>query len=258
VSPSDYDPYCVTAPVDSRLPGGGGQQICGLNDLKLTKVGQVQTVRTTSETYGDQIERWQGLDLTLQARLPNHAIVQGGFSGGSLLTDECDIVTKVDNPSTFNCRQESAFLTQIKLLGSYPLPWGLQVSGTFQSLVPAPVGGANFNYNYFGLPANYVASSAQVAPSLGRALSSGGNVTVNVITPGTFYPERTNQFDLRLSRTLNLGQTRLQGLLDLFNVFNSNAVQRQNGSYGTNGATWAAPQAIIPGRLLKFGVQFRF
>src|SRR5216684_3494189 len=29
-----YDPYCISAPVDPRLPGGGGNQICGLYDIK--------------------------------------------------------------------------------------------------------------------------------------------------------------------------------------------------------------------------------
>ena len=31
--PADYSPYCVTAPVNAGLPGGGGNQICGLYDL---------------------------------------------------------------------------------------------------------------------------------------------------------------------------------------------------------------------------------
>src|SRR5262249_31830342 len=40
VAPSDFSPYCVTAPVDSRLPnGGGGNQICGLYDITPTKFG---------------------------------------------------------------------------------------------------------------------------------------------------------------------------------------------------------------------------
>ena len=33
VAPTDFEPYCVTAPLDPRLPDGGGQQICGLYDI---------------------------------------------------------------------------------------------------------------------------------------------------------------------------------------------------------------------------------
>src|SRR5207302_6582766 len=33
VSASDFTSYCVTAPVDARLPGGGGNRICGLHDV---------------------------------------------------------------------------------------------------------------------------------------------------------------------------------------------------------------------------------
>lgn len=258
-SPADFDPFCITAPSSARLPGGGGQQICGLYDLNPTKVGQVDTLRTYSGKYGEQLEYWNGLDLTTQVRFVNGMMVQGGASLGKQVMDNCDVVTKVDNPSTYLCRRESGLLPQVKLLGSYPLPWwGLQVSGTFQSSVPDPVGGANFDYNYFGLPANYVATSAQIAPSLGRPLSSAANVTVNVIEPGSVYPGRTNQLDLRAAKTFRFGGTRLQGMLDLYNVFNNNNVLRQNGAFGTDGAAWGRPQAIVPGRLVKFGAQLNF
>lgn len=259
VSPSDYDPYCITAPVDARFPNGGGQQICGLFDLKPSKVGQVQTLRTYSGKYGAQKEHWNGLDVGIQLRLEGGRMLQGGFSLGRQMMDDCDIVTKLDNPSTYLCKRESGLLPQVKMMGALPLPWwGIQVSGTFQSQIPDPVGGAGFNYNYFGLPANYVAGNAQIAPSLGRNLSSAANVTVNVVEPGTLYPGRTNQFDFRASKVVRVGNTRLQGMLDLYNVFNSNNVLRMNGAYGTNGAAWARPQAIVPGRLVKLGVQASF
>jgi hypothetical protein len=35
-TPADYDPFCITVPSDQRLPGGGGNQICGLYDIKPT------------------------------------------------------------------------------------------------------------------------------------------------------------------------------------------------------------------------------
>jgi hypothetical protein len=259
VSPADYDPYCITAPRDARFPDGGGQQICGLYDLKPAKVGQVDTLRTYSGKYGDQQEIWNGLDISTQVRFQNGALLQGGMALGQLMTDECDIASKLDNPSDYLCHRESALLPQVKLLGSYNLPWwDIQLSGTFQSQVPDPVGGAGFNYNYFGMQANYVATSAQIAPSLGRPLSAGGNVTVNVVEPGTLYPGRTNQFDFRIAKRLTFGTARLQGMLDLYNLFNSNNVLRLNNAYGSDGAAWARPQAIVPGRLLKLGAQLNF
>ena len=46
VTPADYDPYCVTAPGDSRLPGGGGNQVCGFYDIKPTAFGAVHNLVT--------------------------------------------------------------------------------------------------------------------------------------------------------------------------------------------------------------------
>ena len=80
----------------------------------------------------------------------------------------------------------------------------------------------------------------------------------HVIEPGSLYPDRTNQLDMRLSKTVVVGQSRLQALLDLYNVFNTNVALRINGAYGSNGVGWGTPQAIVPGRLFKFGLQLRF
>jgi hypothetical protein len=60
-----------------------------------------------------------------------------------------------------------------------------------------------------------VFTSAQVAPSLGRPLASASTVTVNILKPGTLYAERTRQLDLRFTKTVKVGRTRLQGMIDL-------------------------------------------
>ena len=54
VAPSDYSPYQVTAPNDSRLPNGGNYGITDLFDLNTNKVGQNQTITTSSSKYGEQ------------------------------------------------------------------------------------------------------------------------------------------------------------------------------------------------------------
>jgi hypothetical protein len=272
VSPSDYDPFCITVPSDSRLPDGGGGQMCGLYDLNPTKVGLVDTIQTSSSDYGKQQEHYNGVDVTVNGRLPNGGLIQGGFNMGRTTTDYCDVVGKLDNPSLMpqptnaaggpapaildtECHKEGDWLPQVKLIGSYPLPWSFRVSGTYQTLVLDPITNGTSN---LGFIANYVATNAVVAPSLGRPLSGAANVTINLLGAGEMYDKRTHQMDLRFSRTFEMGRTRLQANIDLYNVFNANFVATRNGNYGTNGATWLRPGAILPARLLKFGGQFTF
>ncbi len=271
-SPSDYDPFCITVPSDARLPGGGGGQMCGLYDLNPTKLGQVDTIQTSSSNYGKQLEHYNGVDVTVNGRLPRGGLLQGGFSMGRTMTDYCDVVGKLDNPSLMpqptnaaggpaplildpECHKQGDWLPQVKLIGSYPLPWAFRVSGTYQTLVLDPITNGTSN---LGFIANYVATNAVVGPSLGRPLSAAANVTINLLGAGEQYDKRTHQIDLRFSRTFDFGRSRLQANIDLYNVLNANFVATRNGNYGTNGATWLRPGAILPARLLKFGGQFNF
>jgi hypothetical protein len=103
--------------------------------------------------------------------------------------------------------------------------------------------------------ANYVATTAEIAPSLGRNLAGGvRNVTVNVVEPGSMYGERLTQLDLRVAKIFRFGGSRTSASLDIFNVFNSNAVLTQSNAF----AEWQAPQSILLARFIKFGVQFDF
>jgi hypothetical protein len=243
-APSDFDAFSITAPVDSRLPGGGGYVLGGLYNLSPAKVGQVDNLITRASNYGDQIERWSGVDLTVNARLRDGATVQGGLSTGRTLTDDCDVRQSLDNPSPLYCRVQTPFLTQVKFLGSYQVPRiGVQLSATFQS-VPGPQ-----------ILANYNAPNAVVQPSLGRPLSGGAaNVTVNLVEPGTMYGERLNQLDFRFGKLLRFGRMRASVNLDLYNATNANTVLTQNNNY----ASWMAPQAILQARFARISAQVDF
>jgi hypothetical protein len=245
VAPSDYSTYCVAVPNDSRLPGAG-QQLCGLYDLNLNKIGQIANITTSSSNYGKQIEHWNGVDLSALARLPRGVVLQGGMSTGKTTTDNCDVVSKIGNPSLLYCHQETPFLTQVKFGGSYTLPFDVQISGTFQSFV-----GASVN-------ANATFTNEQIAPSLGRSLTGATTATISVVKPNTIFVPRINQIDLRFSKIIRANRVRYKGMIDIFNAGNINTVTGVNNTYGTTGASWFVPTSISLARLFKVGVQVDF
>jgi hypothetical protein len=248
VSAANYDPFCITSPRDPRLPDGGGAQICGLYDVTPSLVGANNRLQTLASNYGRQIDFWQGVDLAVDVRLPRGVLLQGGTSTGRQITDNCDVVRNLDNPSPLYCRREPPFLTQVKLLGSYTFPAQVQVAATFQS-VPGNL-----------ISANYVARNAEVAPSLGRNLSTGpnGTVTVNLVRPGALLTDRINQLDLRFARPFAVGRARLKAMVDVYNTLNANPVLSVNNTFGTNGASWLVPLQLLQGRFFKLGIQFNF
>jgi len=244
VGPSDYDTYSITAPVDPRLPDGGGYVVSGLYNLNPSKVGQVSNLFTLASNYGKQIEHWNGVDVNFNVRLGRGTLLQGGMSTGKTSTDNCDVAANVDNPSQLYCHVDTAFLTQVKFLGTYVVPKvDVQISGAFRSL-PGP-----------NILSNYVATNAEVIPSLGRPLSGGAaNVTVNLVEPGTMYGEQTNLLDLRFSKILRFSRYRTSLNLDLSNAFNSSGVTSINNNY----SAWLVPTGIHLARFAKISANFDF
>ena len=242
VSPADYDPFCITAPVDSRLPGGGGDEICGLYDINPAAFGLVENLVTFADRFGSQTEVYDGVDLTLNARLARGAFVQGGVNIGRATLNDCEV--RPDSPETRFCDVRPPFLPDFKLAVSYPVPfWDLQVSAAIQSS-PGPE-----------ITASHTVPSAAVAASLGRPLASGNTISVQLVEPGTLYASRLNQVDFRLSKTMRVNQYRFQAMIDFYNLFNASSILTLNTSYGPN---WQQPFLILPGRFMKVGVQMNF
>jgi hypothetical protein len=242
VLPSDFDPFCITAPSDSRLPGGGGNQVCGLFDITPQKFGQVDDFVTFADTYGKRTEVYNGADVTINARLPRRAFVQGGMNIGRTATDDCEV--RPDSPQKIFCGVSPKFLTDVKLAISYPLPvWDVALSATVQSS-PGPM-----------ITATHTFTSTEAAGSLGRPLANGRNGQVELVEPGTLFGERLNQLDLRMTKNFKWSRTTFRGIVDLYNAFNSNAVLAVNTTYGP---AWQRPLIILPGRFFKFGLQMTF
>jgi hypothetical protein len=245
LGPLDHEPFSIVAPADARLPGGGGYTVGDLYDVVPAKFGQLDNYITAASNFGTQTEHWNGVDVTVNARLQNGLSLQGGISTGRTVTDQCDVAPKVDSPSRRFCLVETPFITQLKGLGAYTIPKiDVQVSGTFQSKQGAQ------------LAANYNAPNTAVTPTLGRALAGGrANVPVNLVEPGTMYGDRINQFDFRVAKILRFGRTRTQLGLDLYNALNSGAIQTYNATFGPR---WLTPTLVLPARFAKVSAQIDF
>jgi hypothetical protein len=61
--------------------------------------------------------------------------------------------------------------------------------------------------------------------------------------------------DVRFGKIFRAQGTRIQGLVDLYNLFNSSAILSQNNTFGT---AWRTPTNILQGRLVKIGAQIDF
>jgi hypothetical protein len=244
VTPSDYDQYCITAPVDARLPGGGGNQICGLYDVNPVLFGKTLNVINPTTQYGKQSQIFEGVDLTETIRLPRSATISGGLSWGRTKTNSC---FAVDSPGALRfCDVTPPMLKTATFVGFVPLPLGFLASATYRDF-PGPQ-----------LTATYNVSNAQIAPSLNRNLSSGVNGTVNVelIQPGTMYGPRARQVDLRLSKRFQFGRNRIMGNVDIFNLLNKGTgIDSWNTTFGPD---WQKPLLLQLGRYFKFGAQLDF
>ena len=267
VAATDYSPFSIVVPVDSRLPLSG-QTIDGFLDINANKSGQPTDdhVRFASN-YGKYEEYWQGFDVSTSVRPGAGTLIQGGFSMGGARSDTCEVNAKVPETSTpvssltgapgnigaplgrpF-CKNSQPYLTQVKALGSYTIPKiDVQIGATFQS-VPGPQ-----------LTASYAAPAADVV-GLGRALDgTPSTITVNLASPGTIYGDRLYQTDFRVGKVIRFaGNRRLTTSIDLFNLFNGNAVLTQSTTYSiTNTQSWGTPTSVQQPRLLKFTVNLNY
>jgi hypothetical protein len=279
-TPADFDAFVYNVPRDSRLPDGGGYPLT-FRDVKPAKYQQIDNYLTFADNVGGASNKFNGVDVTVNARL-RQVTVQGGTSSGNVVEDSCGVVTQhpefyifgpwggtggfLDTflggigqwPQAF-CHRESGWQTNVKWLATYTVPRiDVLVSGTFRSL-PYPgnefpsvqsqsLGGQTVGL-FLGIP--FLDST-----NLGRPLSSGIPVEfLNIVKPGVKYGDRLNSIDLRFGKILRYGNSRTMINLDVFNLLNSNTTERYQLTYGT---TYLNSLSIMSARFFKVSAQVDF
>jgi hypothetical protein len=255
-SPLDYEAWSFNAPLDPRLPGGGGYPITQYAVTQAAFNRAAQNYVTFESDFGpERVDYWHGIDVTGNARLRNGLRFSGGTSTGRAIEDTCATVVKIDSPDPRGCRDVNRVETTFRGLASYTVPKvAVLVSASVRSL-PGPA-----------LTAFYNVPNSVVQASLGRLPAGGlanGNTTVNLVTTGQLYAEsRTTQVDMRFAKVVRFaGRMRADLGVDLYNLFNTNSTTGYDGTYDYGvaaGGEWLRPTTIVQPRFVRLNVTLDF
>ena len=278
VQPSDYQRYCITVPnnaspyADGNPPNAGGQ-LCGFYDLipsVFAAVGNTYDHETSASRFGGEGENWNGVDLTTNIRLAALTL-QGGLSTGKSMNDTCEIFKQqggrvfapppligtslntlgaISSIPDDNCHLETPWLTQVKMIGTYRLPWqDIGISATVQD---SPGGAYNANY---AVPNASI--SGLTTPGTGAARNPNAALSANLLPPGSAYNDRIAQVDLKFTKTIRMADQRnFRAAVGIYNAFNSNALTGVSSTF--NAANWQKATSILSARFVKFEGQYSF
>jgi hypothetical protein len=270
---NDYTPVNVVSPLD-------GSVITAYN-VSPAAFTHVKNVVTTDDS---QKEWYNGYEVSFSARLPRGATLFGGTTSERMLWTLCNEQSNPNNLLYCDATKSNIpFVTQFKLAGSYPLPYGIQVSGVFQSLpgylvgcptpttptgcgIPSPTALPSLTTPPGLGTVFYITPTTRYAPNCKGPCTPGALVIPNMgaaalsvplVAPGTEYADRVNQLDVSLAKWFQVGSTRLQGQFDMFNALNRSAVLSvRTMNYATS--SYLQPQSVLQGRIFRIGMQLKW
>ncbi len=283
VTNASYRPVTVFSPIDGHA----------ITMYDTVSVAATKAVQNVDGNDTDLKQRYDGFEVNFSARLPKGGRFFGGTATDRTIANTCS--SAATNPNLLNyCDQEQSGIpwrTQLKLVATYEVWWGVRVSGALQSLpgyllgTPALQAGGAGNPNLTtvsGLGTAFtVAPTSRYAVCPGNSAAQGcvvnatiipgmntGSLSVPLIAPGTEQTPRLKQLDLAVSKRVSLGRLRLEPKLDVFNLLNSSdyfsvlsttftptsvagASSLRPGGVPTS---YLAPQSLLQGRLARIGV----
>ena len=239
----EWSPFTITAPLDDRLPGGGGYPIT-MYTLNANKVG---TATDNLRTFSTKNARtYNGVDLNVNARIGASAFLLGGITHERSVSTTCD---QRDNPNSLRFCDSAG-----------PVPHAVQDGGLVRAAVRDP-----------GQRQLHLAAGHQRLRELHghqRDRGPADHRQHGGRDADQRQPDRAGHDVHRLPQharsspgehVRGSASTRLQGLIDIYNLLNAGTVTTVNTTFGAVPATrvWNNPQTIQTSRYVRFGAQLQ-
>jgi hypothetical protein len=93
------------------------------------------------------------------------------------------------------------------------------------------------------------------APTFTTRLNYNSGVTIKAGLRADYAADAVHVFDVRAQKVFRIGANRIRGFVDVYNIFNGNAVQSETTSFGAN---YLRPSVISGPRIARIGVRFEF
>ena len=126
VTNPSYRPVTIFSPIDGHA----------ITMYDTVSAAAQQAVKNVDTNDPNLTQRYDGFEINFNARLPKRGRIFGGSATDRSIANTCSAAAT--NPNLLNyCDQTQSGIpwrTQFKLVATYEIPWGVQVSGAFQSL----------------------------------------------------------------------------------------------------------------------------
>jgi hypothetical protein len=226
VPPTAYTPVTITNPLTN-------EPLTVYNQDPATR----GLVRNVLKTIPDLKHRYHGVEFQVSTRMERATFFVGLTMGANRGDQDSG---DLNNPNV-----------RINNYGAIGFDAPYQIRGGFSYRLPADVYLSGSIREQSGLPETrtFPVTSAQV-PGLTQVTQN-----VQVAERGEYRFPWVNIVDLRVTRTFSSGSFRLEPIVDLYNLFNNNAV---TNAVQTVGPSLGRPSAIVMGRLLRLGARLTF
>jgi carboxypeptidase family protein len=259
ISLSDYVPFEVRMPaitdpaVAAVLDPNEMITVYNLNAAKNSVYGQGLIDRSSQQNQS----LYTGFEASFSARLTGRGTAFGSWTAERNVSVFCESDDNPNGPPLTGgdlyqgrtvaeggrfCDQRQfhmPFLHEFKLAGSYQIKYGIDIGAVLQS--------------YPGLERVITwQPAANLFPNGQRTQAQ----TIVLNEPGSLYGERWNQVDVNFKKNIRYGHGKVHTFqLDIFNVFNGNAIRTMTDTVGTS---LGQVTAILPGRFPRLAYQFKW